>query len=73
MFYFIDLDIKVVMLCWGGDLVMELFDLIDFDLLFWFKLKWFVGFLDFSIFYFLLMMILGWVILYGLNFMDFGV
>lgn len=44
MSYLTDPDIKAVMPPWGGDLAMELLDLIDFDLLSRSKPKWFVGF-----------------------------
>ena len=46
MSYLTDPDIKAVMPRWGGDLAMELLDLIDFDLLSRSKPKWFVGFSD---------------------------
>ncbi len=48
MSYLTDPDIKAVMPPWGGDLAMELLDLIDFDLLSRSKPKWFVGFSDLS-------------------------
>lgn len=57
---------------WGGDLAMELLDLIDFDLLSRSKPKWFVGFSDLSTLHFLLTMISGWATLHGPNLMDLG-
>jgi len=57
---------------WGGDLAMELLDLIDFDLLSRSKPKWFVGFSDLSTLHFPLMTISGWATLHGPNLMDLG-
>lgn len=72
MSYLTDPDIKAVMPPWGGDLAMELLDLIDFDLLSRSKPKWFVGFSDLSTLHFLLTMISGWATLHGPNLMDLG-
>ncbi|SQC36618.1 peptidase U61 [Klebsiella pneumoniae] len=59
MSYLTDPDIKAVMPPWGGDLAMELLDLIDFDLLSRSKPKWFVGFSDLSTLHFPLTTISG--------------
>ncbi len=72
MSYLTDPDIKAVMPPWGGDLAMELLDLIDFDLLSRSKPKWFVGFSDLSTLHFPLMTISGWATLHGPNLMDLG-
>lgn len=72
MSYLTDPDIKAVMPPWGGDLAMELLDLIDFDLLSRSKPKWFVGFSDLSTLHFPLTMISGWATLHGPNLMDLG-
>lgn len=72
MSYLTDPDIKAVMPPWGGDLAMELLDLIDFDLLSRSKPKWFVGFSDLSTLHFPLTTISGWATLHGPNLMDLG-
>ncbi len=72
MSYLTDPDIKAVMPPWGGDLAMELLDLIDFDLLSRSKPKWFVGFSDLSTLHFSLTTISGWATLHGPNLMDLG-
>lgn len=67
-----DPEIKAVMPPWGGDLAMELLELIDFKLLARSKPKWFVGFSDLSTIHFPLTTISGWATLHGPNLMDLG-
>ncbi len=72
MSYLTDPDIKAVMPPWGGDLAIELIDLIDFNLLVRSEPKWFVGFSDLSTLHFPLTTISGWATLHGPNLMDLG-
>jgi muramoyltetrapeptide carboxypeptidase LdcA involved in peptidoglycan recycling len=72
MSYLTDPDIKAVMPPWGGDLAMELLELIDFNLLARSEPKWFVGFSDLSTLHFPLTTISGWATLHGPNLMDLG-
>src|SRR5476651_1811373 len=56
----------------GGDLAMELLELIDFNLLAQSEPKWFVGFSDLSTLHFPLTTLSGWATLHGPNLMDLG-
>ncbi|MBB1200882.1 LD-carboxypeptidase [Enterobacteriaceae bacterium 89] len=72
MAFLTDPEIKAVMPPWGGDLGMELLDLLDFDLLRETKPKWFVGFSDLTTFQFPLATLAGWATAHGPNLMDLG-
>ncbi|GKW25720.1 LD-carboxypeptidase [Pectobacterium polonicum] len=72
MRYLTDPEVKAVMPPWGGDLAMELLELVDFSLLAQTKPKWFVGFSDLSTFHFPLLTLSGWATLHGPNLMDLG-
>lgn len=72
MSYLIDPEVKAVMPPWGGDLAMELLELIDFNLLAESEPKWFVGFSDLSTLHFPLTTLSGWATLHGPNLMDLG-
>lgn len=70
MSFLTDPEIKAVMPPWGGDLAMELLELIDFDYLARIPPKWFVGFSDLSTIQFPLTTISGWATLHGPNLMQ---
>lgn len=72
MSYLTDPEIKAVMPPWGGDLAMELLELLDFNLLARSKSKWFVGFSDLSTLHFPLTTLSSWATLHGPNLMDLG-
>lgn len=72
MSYLTDPEIKAVMPPWGGNLAMELLELIDFNLLAQSEPKWFVGFSDLSTLHFPLTTLSGWATLHGPNLMDLG-
>ncbi|KFK93746.1 MULTISPECIES: S66 peptidase family protein [unclassified Serratia (in: enterobacteria)] len=72
MAFFTAPEIKAVMPPWGGDLAMELLELIDFERLAQTDPKWFVGFSDLSTLHFPLTVISGWATLHGPNLMDLG-
>ncbi|GKV79077.1 LD-carboxypeptidase [Pectobacterium carotovorum subsp. carotovorum] len=72
MCYLTDPEIKAVMPPWGGDLAIELLELLDFNLLAKTEPKWFVGFSDLSTFHFPLTTLSGWSTVHGPNLMDLG-
>lgn len=57
----------MIFLFWGGELLIEIFDFVDFDVL---QLKWIVGYLDISMLLFVIILKIGIVIVYGINFID---
>lgn len=65
-------EIKAVMPPWGGELAMELLELIDFELLATHKPKWFSGYSDLSTLHFPLTTLAGWATLHGPNLMELG-
>ncbi|EIC83129.1 S66 peptidase family protein [Serratia sp. M24T3] len=65
-------EIKAIMPPWGGDLGMELLELMDFEQLRECEPKWFVGFSDLTTFQFPLTTLTGWATLHGPNLMDLG-
>ena len=65
-------EVKAVMPPWGGDLGMELLELIDFTQLAHLTPKWFVGFSDLSTFHFPLTTLCGWATAHGPNLMELG-
>ncbi|RJL23742.1 S66 family peptidase [Pectobacterium polaris] len=72
MCYLTDPEVKAVMPPWGGDLAIELLELLDFNLLAKAEPKWFVGFSDLSTFHFPLTTLSGWATVHGPNLMDLG-
>ncbi|NDL62102.1 S66 family peptidase [Acerihabitans arboris] len=72
MFYLTDPEVKAVMPPWGGDLAIELLELLDFNQLAQTEPKWFVGFSDLSTFHFPLTTLSGWATVHGPNLMDLG-
>ncbi len=72
MFYLTDPEVKAVMPPWGGDLAIELLELLDFNLLARTEPKWFVGFSDLSTFHLPLTILSGWATVHGPNLMDLG-
>lgn len=65
-------EIKAVMPPWGGDLGMELLELLDFERLAVQAPKWFIGFSDLSTFHFPLSLRSGWATVHGPNLMELG-
>ncbi|MFP1758752.1 S66 family peptidase [Lonsdalea quercina] len=72
MSYLTDPEVKAVMPPWGGDLAIEILELLDFNLLAQTEPKWFVGFSDLSTFHVPLTTLCGWATLHGPNLMDLG-
>lgn len=70
MSFLTDPKIKAVMPPWGGDLAMEILELMDFESLAQAQPKWFVGFSDLSTIQFPLTTISGWATLHGPNLMQ---
>ncbi len=70
MFFLTDPEIKAIMPPWGGDLAMEILELMDFECLVQAPPKWFVGFSDLSTIQFPLTTISGWATLHGPNLMQ---
>lgn len=70
MFFLTDPEIKAIMPPWGGDLAMEILELMDFECLAQTQPKWFVGFSDLSTIQFPLTTISGWATLHGPNLMQ---
>jgi muramoyltetrapeptide carboxypeptidase LdcA involved in peptidoglycan recycling len=65
-------EIAAVMPPWGGNLAIELLDLVDFDALASSPAKWFSGFSDLSTLHLPLTTIAGWATVHGPNLMQFG-
>ncbi|ATA23675.1 peptidase U61 [Brenneria goodwinii] len=65
-------EIKAIMPPWGGELAMELLELIDFERLAQAEPKWFVGYSDLSTLHFPLTTISGWATVHGPNLMELG-
>ncbi len=72
MYFLTSNEINAVMPPWGGNLAMELLDIIDFDLLKNCDPKWIVGFSDLSTLHFPLTTISGWATLHSPNLMELG-
>ena len=72
MRFLVDPEIKAVMPPWGGDLGMELLELLDFKQLSAQEPKWFVGFSDLSTFHFPLSLRSRWATVHGPNLMELG-
>jgi len=72
MAFLTDPEVKAIMPPWGGDLAMELLELIDFQKLATLEPKWFVGFSDLSTLHFPLTTLSRWATLHGPNLMDLG-
>lgn len=65
-------EINAVIPPWGGELAMELLELIDFELLAQREPKWLVGYSDISTLLFPLTMLAGWATAHGPNLMELG-
>lgn len=63
-------EIKAVMPPWGGDLAIELLELLDFQMFAQAAPKWFTGFSDLSTLHFPLTTLSGWATVHGPNLMD---
>ena len=63
-------DIAAVLPPWGGELAIELLDLLDWDAIARSKPKWFVGFSDLSTLMLPLLLRAGWASVHGPNLMD---
>lgn len=72
MQFLCDPDVKAVMPPWGGELAMELLELIDFNKLNNIEPKWFSGFSDLSTLHLPLTTLCGWATLHGPNLMELG-
>lgn len=57
---------------WGGDLAIELLELIDFEKLKAVEPKWFSGFSDLTTLHFPLTILSGWATAHGPNLMELG-
>ena len=66
-------DIKAILPPWGGELAMEILELIDFELLAQSKPKWVSGFSDISTILLPLTLLSNWATLHGPNLMQFNV
>lgn len=65
-------EIKAIIPPWGGELAIELLELIDFEQLKLLQPKWFSGFSDLSTLHVPLTTISGWATLHGPNLMELG-
>lgn len=72
MAFLTDPSIHAIMPPWGGDLGMELLELLDFNQIRLCEPKWFVGFSDLTTFHFPLTTLCGWATLHGPNLMEMG-
>ena len=63
-------EIKAILPPWGGELAMELLELIDFEALAQIEPKWFSGFSDLSTLHVPMSTISGWATLHGPNLME---
>lgn len=72
MAFFTRPDISAVMPPWGGDLAIEILELLDFQLLAQVEPKWFSGYSDLSTLAFPLTTLAGWATLHGPNLMELG-
>lgn len=70
--YLFNPDIKAIMPPWGGELAMELLELIDFSALSTVTPKWFTGYSDLTTLQLPLTLISGWATLHGPNLMELG-
>lgn len=65
-------EVKAVLPPWGGELAMEILELMDFELLAHSKPKWISGFSDISTILLPLTLLSGWATLHGPNLMQFN-
>lgn len=65
-----DPEVKAIMPPWGGELAMELLELIDFEALVKIEPKWFSGFSDLSTLHVPMTTLSGWATLHGPNLME---
>lgn len=65
-------DISAIMPPWGGDLAIEILELLDFQLLAQTEPKWFSGYSDLSTIAFPLTTLAGWATLHGPNLIELG-
>jgi len=65
-------EIKAIIPPWGGELAMELLELIDFEQLKQIQPKWFSGFSDLSTLHVPFTTVSGWATLHGPNLMELG-
>lgn len=72
MQFLCDPEVKAVMPPWGGDLAIELLELIDFEKLKAVEPKWFSGFSDLTTLHFPLTILSGWATAHGPNLMELG-
>lgn len=72
MAFLTDPEIKAVIPPWGGDLAIELLELLDFQLLASAAPKWLVGYSDLSTLHLPLTILAGWGTLHGPNLMALG-
>lgn len=70
--FLINPEIKAIMPPWGGELAIELLELIDFEQLAQITPKWLVGFSDLSTLHLPLTTISGWATVHGPNLMELG-
>jgi muramoyltetrapeptide carboxypeptidase len=62
--------VHAVMPPWGGDLLIEILPLLDFDAIARSTPKWYIGWSDCTTFMLPLLTHAGWLSLHGMNFMD---
>lgn len=72
MSFLTDPEVKAILPPWGGELAMEILELIDFELLAQLKPKWMSGFSDISTILLPLTLLSGWATLHGPNLMQFN-
>ncbi|WP_297198626.1 S66 peptidase family protein [uncultured Pluralibacter sp.] len=72
MAFLTDPEIKTVIPPWGGDLAIELLELLDFQLLASVEPTWFVGYSDSCTLHLPLTVLAGWGTLHGPNLMELG-
>lgn len=72
MHFLCDPAVKAVMPPWGGELAIELLEMIDFNRLKGINPKWFSGFSDLSTLHLPLTILCGWATLHGPNLMELG-
>lgn len=62
-----DRNIDIIILFWGGELLIEIFEYLDF--IKWI-VKWVFGYFDISVFLLVIIFNIGIVMVYGINFVD---
>ncbi|MCX7175074.1 MAG: LD-carboxypeptidase [Proteobacteria bacterium] len=68
--FLLDLEVTAIMPPWGGELAIELLELIDFEALRSIEPKWLLGFSDLSTLHLPLTLVAGWATAHGTNLMD---